>query len=136
MKYLINTDALIYCSKGDKKIAEFLAEVDYYVSIISIGELYYAIHNSDYIEENLHALNSIAEKLEILYLTLPVISKFGALKSNLKSKGEIIEDIDLLIGATAIVNNMTLLTTRTDYFSRLPSLKVFNWLEDEDDEVA
>lgn len=40
---------------------------------------------------------------------------------------EIIEDMDLLIAATAIYNELTLVTNNTKYFENIPNLSLENW---------
>ena len=40
---------------------------------------------------------------------------------------EIIEDMDLLIAATAIYNELTLVTNNTKHFENIPNLSLENW---------
>jgi len=40
---------------------------------------------------------------------------------------EIIEDMDLLFAATAIYNELTLVTNNTKYFENIPNLSLENW---------
>lgn len=54
---------------------------------------------------------------------------FAELKADLKLKGTPIDDFDLLIGATAITNNLTLVTDNTKHFSRIEKLKQENWIK-------
>ena len=44
-------------------------------------------------------------------------------------KGIRIEDMDLLIAATAIYNELTLVTNNTKHFENVPNLKIENWKE-------
>jgi len=48
-------------------------------------------------------------------------------KARLKKAGNIVDDLDLLIGATAIENNMILVTNNEKHFTRLQNIKVENW---------
>jgi len=52
----------------------------------------------------------------------------GDILSALKKKGQPIGLEDVMIGATAIANRLTLVTGNTRHFSRIEGLKVENWL--------
>ena len=53
-------------------------------------------------------------------------------KARLRTKGIIISDLDLFIGATAIVNNMTMVTRNVREFERLENIKIENWIDNAD----
>lgn len=50
---------------------------------------------------------------------------FGQIRTYLKTKGEIIEDLDILLAATCIANNLVLITANHKHFSRVPNLEIF-----------
>jgi tRNA(fMet)-specific endonuclease VapC len=45
----------------------------------------------------------------------------------LKKAGKILDDFDLLIGATAIANDLILVTRNISDFERLKEIKIENW---------
>ena len=47
--------------------------------------------------------------------------------SKLRTKGELIDDIDLLIAGVAIENEMILVTNNTSHFGRISGLNLENW---------
>ncbi len=47
--------------------------------------------------------------------------------SNLRHKGQIIEDADIFIGAVAITNNAVLVTNNEEHLGRIEGLKIENW---------
>jgi len=49
------------------------------------------------------------------------------IRAFLKEKGTPIGAYDVLIGATALANGMSLVTANTSEFERIPDLKVINW---------
>ena len=55
--------------------------------------------------------------------------EFAKQKCYLRRKGRIIEDADILIGATAIVNGMVVVSENTKHIGRLENVKVINWNE-------
>lgn len=55
-----------------------------------------------------------------------VVEQFGEIRSKLKSQGTVIEDIDIFIAATCLVNDLTLLTHNVKHFSRINNLNILN----------
>jgi tRNA(fMet)-specific endonuclease VapC len=49
----------------------------------------------------------------------------------LKKKGALIEDADILIAATAIKNELVVITDNTRHFDRIDNLEVSNWLHSQ-----
>jgi tRNA(fMet)-specific endonuclease VapC len=49
------------------------------------------------------------------------------IKTRLRQKGTLIEDFDLLIAATALNNNLVLVTNNVDHFTRIEKLQIENW---------
>ncbi|MCF8366797.1 MAG: hypothetical protein K9H16_13500 [Bacteroidales bacterium] len=52
-------------------------------------------------------------------------------KARHKQKGTIISDFDLLIGATAFSNNMTMVTRNVREFERMQHAKIENWIDEK-----
>ncbi len=50
-------------------------------------------------------------------------------EAELKSKGRIIEDFDILIASIAIVNHCILITNNIEHFNRIGDLQMQNWLD-------
>lgn len=48
-------------------------------------------------------------------------------KARLKTKGKIVDEFDLLIGATAIYNNLILITRNLKDFERLDRIVIEDW---------
>jgi len=48
--------------------------------------------------------------------------------STLKRRGELIGDADILIAASCLVRDMTLITNNENHFRRIDNLPVENWL--------
>jgi tRNA(fMet)-specific endonuclease VapC len=47
----------------------------------------------------------------------------------LESKGQKIGDMDTFIAATALEEDLIVVTGNVEHFSRIPGLKVENWME-------
>jgi len=130
MKYLLDTDTLVYWLNGNqhiegKAMSVGLDRIGY--SIISKAELYYGAYNSKRIQKNLENLSKVDDVLTLVYLEEVAAEWFGKIKAELKQKGNLIMDADILIASTAIANDLVLVTNNTDHFKRIQMLKLDNW---------
>ncbi|MDJ0581446.1 type II toxin-antitoxin system VapC family toxin [Crocosphaera sp.] len=73
----------------------------------------------------------ILTSLEVLPLTYPVDEYYGKIRTYLEVQGTPIGANDLLIAAHALCLNLTVITNNISEFSRVPNLKVENWLNPE-----
>ena len=64
--------------------------------------------------------------VEPIYPALPV---FAEAKAALRRQGAMIDDFDLLIGATAVKGGMTLVTENVKHLSHVPGVNIENWIE-------
>ena len=97
-------------------------------SIIVAGELRFGAckRGSDRLTAQIEAILSA---IEILPLEEPADQHYGKLRVNLERKGESIGPNDMLIAAHALSLDCAVVTTNRREFSRIPRLKVENWLE-------
>lgn len=126
MKYLLDTNIIINHLRGRQSIKiDFLREGSG-LSIISLAELFYGAHKSYDSKNNLAKVKKMIIDLEIKIIDLDeeTIDKYGQLKAQLEEKGKKIDDFDLLIAATALKNNLILVTENKDHFKRIPHLKI------------
>jgi tRNA(fMet)-specific endonuclease VapC len=65
--------------------------------------------------------------MPVIPIDTPVIETFSALKVRLERDGKRLDDFDVLIAATAIVLNYTLVTNNVKHFARIADLNVTNW---------
>ena len=77
---------------------------------------------AEQIEETEENTNTPIEKLNE-----GIMEVFADIKAKMFDKGIRIEDMDLLIAATAIYNELTLVTNNTKHFENVPNLKIENW---------
>ena len=58
----------------------------------------------------------------------PVLSVFAEEKAKLRKQGLLIDDFDMLIGATALKYDMTLVTENIKHLSHINGLHLENWI--------
>jgi tRNA(fMet)-specific endonuclease VapC len=73
-------------------------------------------------------IDLILSAVEILPLETPADREYAALRHHLASQGTPIGPNDLLIAAHALTHDLTVVTGNVREFSRVPALKVENWL--------
>ncbi len=74
--------------------------------------------------EKYRAVAEFLTRLTIFDLTFEISKKAAEIHEDLKLKGQVIDTGDILIAATVIANNETLLTRNTKHFKRIPGLKL------------
>ncbi|MDT8364767.1 MAG: type II toxin-antitoxin system VapC family toxin [Nitrosomonas sp.] len=97
-------------------------------SIIVAAELRYGATKSDS-AKLVERIDLILFALEILPLETPADHQYAALRHYLTRQETLIGPNDLLIAAHALANDPTVITTNVGEFSRVPGLKVENWLQ-------
>ena len=130
MHYLIDTNIIIYRLKNLGNVnANFLKNKDKHMSlsVISYGELVFGTKKSKAVEKNMETVNAIKSIFPLLEITSEIMNIFGEIKAYTQKIGKTIDDMDLLIAATAITNNFTLVTHNTKHFKNIPNLKVEDW---------
>lgn len=128
-KYLLDTNICIYFIKGqfelDKKIKE-VAEQNCFISEMTVAELKYGIENSKKPEE----LRTIVEAFIPKNFVLPIYNSldiYAKEKAKLRRQGLMIDDFDILVGATAVINKMIMVTNNVDHLSRLDNIVIEDW---------
>lgn len=126
MNYLLDTNVLINYLRGNEVPEEFVLEEGVSVSIITQAELFYGAYKSDHPRKNLGRVREVFADWELVILPLgeETIDIFAEAKAGLEYKGRRLEDFDLLIAATALTHNLTLVTRNTKHFKRIPRLKL------------
>jgi tRNA(fMet)-specific endonuclease VapC len=128
-KYLLDTNICIYFLKGQfdlhQKI-EIAGTENCFVSEVTIAELKYGVENSTQILKNRETLEKFQNKFTIIpiFTSLDIYAKE---KARLRKMGKLLDDFDLLIGATAISNSLTLATRNVNDFDRLDGIKIEDW---------
>lgn len=132
MNYLLDTNICIHYFKSQFRLKEKLEQVGYSkvaISEITYAELIYGAEKSDNFPKNMHVLQEFISKIPILPI-FNAIEIYGKEKARLKTKGTIISDLDLFIGATAIFFDLILVTRNVREFKRLENIKIENWIDD------
>jgi len=131
-KSLLDTSILIAFLRGEEdvvvKVEEYLEEFDRLsLSIITYYEI---LRGLKYLgnERKLTSFEELMDKSEIITLDGEIIDRASEIYAGLKRRGELIEDADILIAASCLVEGMVLVTDNEEHFRRIENLEVENWL--------
>ena len=130
MKYLLDTSISVFFLRGKLNLDEYIKEKgreNCFISEITVAELRYGAENSDNPSKSHKAVDSFLNGLSIIPI-FGSIRRYTKEKVRLRKTGKPIHDeFDLMIGATAIENKLTLVTDNLKDFERLEGIKIENW---------
>lgn len=133
MLYLLDTNTCIYIIKRSPShvYRRFgrLRVGDVGISAITHCELQFGVANSSKPEENQLTLTEFLGPLDVLDFPSAAAPLFGEIRAHLRRVGTPIGNYDLLIAAHALHLAVTLVTSNTREFSRVPDLRIEDWTE-------
>ena len=94
------------------------------LSILSLAELYEGVYYSRDPEGDAQDLNNFLRGVTVIGLDDAVVQIFGRERGRLRAAGTLIGDFDLLIAATALQHNLTLLTNNRSHFERVAGVQM------------
>jgi tRNA(fMet)-specific endonuclease VapC len=131
MKYLLDTNIVIGLSKGRAEARTRLAGLPVQALLLSpvvLCELEFGIAKSQRPEANRAALTLLLANLPVADFNAEVAVHYGCIRATLEAAGQPIGPNDLLIAAHALALGTVLVTDNIGEFSRVPGLKIENWL--------
>jgi tRNA(fMet)-specific endonuclease VapC len=96
-----------------------------------VAELQYGVYKSRDIPRNQQALNEFLLPLTLESFDSAATVHYGQLRASLEAAGTPIGAFDLLIAAHTLALGVTLVTSNVRKFSRIPTLSIENWVEED-----
>lgn len=130
MSFLIDTDVIIFSLRQNATVrTRFNDHRDDLkaISVITYGELTFGAYRSRNVSGNLAVVRRMAELFPVIPVSRPIIETFAELKANLMKRSRQLPDMDLMIAATALWGNLTLVTNNERHFSVIDGLTIDNW---------
>lgn len=132
-RYLLDTNICIYYIKGlyglDRKM-ETVGPPNCFISEMTVAELKYGVENS----KTPAVMRPIVEAFIPKFVVIPVydaLDVYAAEKARLKRSGLMLDDFDILIGTTAIVNRLTMVSNNQKHLGRLAGIDLQDWTVSE-----
>jgi len=97
------------------------------ISAICEAELRFGLERRNSERLWLEYCHYLENRIRLLPVDKPVADIFGKLKSELERKGRPRADFDLFVAATALSNDLVLVTANDRHFRDIPNLKIENW---------
>jgi tRNA(fMet)-specific endonuclease VapC len=131
--FLLDTNICIYFLKGlyglNRKI-EQAGKENCFLSEITVAELKFGAENSEHIEKNRKTVEAFIGQFAIIPI-FSCLDVYAQEKARLRKNGALIDEFDLLIGATALTNNLILVTRNISDFERMKGIKLENWINEK-----
>jgi predicted nucleic acid-binding protein len=125
MKYLIDTDWLIDYLKGKAaagQLLDHLVHEGIAISLITYGEIWEGIYYGKDPKGQGQIFRAFLQATPVLPLTENSMESFALIRGSLRAQGQLIGDADILIAATALDHDLTLVTQNIRHFRRVPNL--------------
>lgn len=126
-KYFIETSVIINFLRGKRETVKGVESLEGELtsSFICLAELYEGIYRVKERNKAEKAVLSFFTGLSQVYsLDEDIANNFGQVRAELKRKGEVIEDLDILLAATCLAYNLILVTYNPKHFQRVKGLEV------------
>ena len=114
MRYLLDTDWIINLLAGKAAAAEKIQHLDpedIVISLVTVAEIYESAFTYANPEAHIQAFRSFLDNFRLLSVNLPIIEKFAEVRAYLRRRGQLIADFDMLLAATALHHDLTVLHT-------------------------
>ena len=133
MKYFLDTNIISYLMQKNQRIKDKLEQLiknlnnELYISIITYYELKRGLIAANATAKLGILENIILRQFGIVMMDFSMYEKAAEIYAQLKNKGEIIEDDDIFIGATAFQFDATIITNNPRHLGRIDGLRLEVW---------
>ncbi|MBW2739873.1 MAG: type II toxin-antitoxin system VapC family toxin [Deltaproteobacteria bacterium] len=129
----LDTNIITAFLKNNSRVVERFSEyLEFFdkltINIISYYEILRGLKDLGN-EEKLRSFDNFIQENELVFITKESVDKAAEIYAYLKKDGNLIEDADILMASTAIVEDLVLITNNIKHFRRVKELKLDNWLQ-------
>jgi tRNA(fMet)-specific endonuclease VapC len=134
MRYMLDTNTLIYVINARPDHQAVLDRFDaedarqLCISSITLAELRFGIEKSVRPAASRARMTRAIDVLDVAPFDAKAAESYGALRVHLERAGTPCGPLDTLIGAHALSRGLTLITSNLREFSRMPGLRLDNWI--------
>ncbi len=128
--YLIDTNIIVFLLRMQYDIGDKIQEIGIdhcFISEITYAELLYGAECSSNPQHNIELVDKVLKGIRMVQVSNS-LHTFAKCKATLRRMGKMVDDIDLLIGATSITNKMVMVTDNTKHFENMPDIILENWV--------
>ena|SRR5216684_3241048 len=128
MTPLVDTDWLadyLNGTPGAVRLLTSLLPQGLAISLITFGEIYEGIYYGRNPRQAEQIFLRLLHGIDVLPLNRAIMRRFARLRGDLRRRGQIIADPDILIAATALHHRLTIITRNLAHFQRIPNLTIY-----------
>lgn len=130
-KYLLDTCIVVFLFRDKYDVAKRMDEVgleNCYISEVTVAELQAGVEKSSSKKFNQMMLDKFVEMVNVVPFS-SVIKRYAKEKVATERQGTPVADFDLLIGCSALENDLVMVTDNVKHFQPIPGLTIENWIE-------
>lgn len=125
MTYLIDTDWVIGYLRGRQDahtLLHSLSPAGIAISVMTYGEILEGIYFGNNPRQHARGFQQFLHGVNVLPLNRRIMQRFARIRGDLRQRGMLIGDPDILIAATALHHSLTLVTQNRRHFQRIPGI--------------
>jgi tRNA(fMet)-specific endonuclease VapC len=126
--YLVDTDIVISFLNGRAETLSLMRNLQpdgLSLSVVTYGEVIEGIIYGREPISRRERFEHFLMGVDLVELPIGVMERFAQIRGELRSKGQVIPDMDLLIAATAVEFGLILVTRNRRHFDRVPGLQLY-----------
>ena len=131
MRYLLDTSICVFYLRGKLNFNQFIKDSwrdNCCISEVTILELRYGAENSNNPQKHHQAVDMFLQGLTVIPI-VKVVNFYAKEKVRLRKKGMPLHDeFDLIIGSSALANDLILVTDNVKHFMNFENIKTENWI--------
>ena len=121
---LMDTNVIVRVLNGDRELINELLKISSLCTCtVVLGELMYGAAKSAHVVQNKQNAKSFCSRYPLLGVSNIVAEFYGEIKKDLLSHGNVMPENDMWIAATALANDMTVIT-QDRHFEHIQNLMV------------
>jgi tRNA(fMet)-specific endonuclease VapC len=128
VRYLVDTDWIISGLGAVPGVVELLSDLagdGLAISVITLGEVFDGAYGHPDPPTEFDRYRRFFAGYALLPVTEDIAARFAEVRAFLRRQGQPIGDLDVLIAATALDHDLTLVTRNLRHFERIPNLKLY-----------
>ncbi len=129
MKYLLDTNVLVAMFRKQHNIRERILKAgihNCYISDATMAELKVGAYKTND-PRQWREVDETQRSFEIIHISSADFDLYARNRALLEKQGRKIDSIDLLIGSSAVQNDMIIVTHNINHFDRIPGIKIEDW---------
>lgn len=129
MKYLLDTNVLVAMFRKQHGIRERIFEAgieNCFISDATLAELKVGAYKTNDLRQ-WREVRETERSFTIIPVTTEDFDRYAQNRALLESQGIKLDSLDLLIGSSAVENDMIMVTHNKKHFARIPNLQIEDW---------